>query len=182
MATQTLTLNWGTWLKSTDNTIPHGSDLYMEVGEHSGWYNARPLMKFNYTGTPGEVLSASLNIYVTNRGGDPQVQVWRITRESTINATWQSSGITAWATAGAENMNNDRYQIALTGEFRINATGWISIPITNLTQLQTMLEGTKTLIIRPVDIRTPATIDKNTNPPYLGLTYKSSLAGGVQII
>ncbi len=36
-------------------------------------------MKFTYNGIPGEIQSASLNIYVSDTGGSvPIFQVWRI--------------------------------------------------------------------------------------------------------
>lgn len=179
MTTLNLSMDWGTWINSYDNSISHGSDTYMKVGV-SG-YQARPLMKFDYTGVPGVVQSASLNFYVTNTGGSPLLRVWRITRESTVNATWLVSPITAWHEAGAENRNNDRNQNPLTAQYRITTTGWHSVPITDLEQLAIMLGGLKTLLIREEDSRLHATISKTT-APYIAIEYKSSLVGGVQII
>lgn len=178
MTTLNLSMDWGTWINSDDNTIPHGSDTYMRVGSY---YTARPIMKFVYTGTPGLILSAKLKIYVSDKGDSPQFQVWRITRESTINATWLDSGLTVWAEAGAENQNNDHYQHPLTATYRILSTGWLEIPITNLTQFQAMLGGLKTILLRTTDPNAHATIEK-TPAPYIAIEYKSSLVGGVQII
>lgn len=180
MTTLNLSMNWGTFLHSNEQSSAHGGLAYMEVGGNG--YQARPLMKFDYTGVPGVVQSASLNFYVTNTGGSlPLLRVWRITRESTVNATWLTSPITAWHAAGAENMNNDRYQTPLTATYQITATGWHSLPITDLEQLAIMLGGLKTLLIRNEDSRPQATISKTT-APYIAIEYKSSLVGGVQII
>jgi len=79
-------------------------------------------------------------------------------------------------------MNNDRYQIPLTSTYQITTTGWHSIPITSLEQLQLLFDGLKTLLLREEDSRPAATISKTTNTPYLAIDYKSSLVGGVQII
>lgn len=180
MTTLNLSMNWGTFLHSNEQSSAHGGLTYMEVGGNG--YQARPLMKFDYTGVPGVVQSASLNFYVTNTGGSlPLLRVWRITRESTVNATWLTSPITAWHAPGAENMNNDRYQTPLTAQYQITATGWHSLPITDLEQLAIMLGGLKTLLIREEDSRPQATISKTT-APYIAIEYKSSLVGGVQII
>lgn len=181
MTTLNLSMNWGTFLHSNQQSSPQGGLTYMEVG--GSGYQARPLMKFDYTGVPGVVQSASLNFYVTNTGGSlPLLRVWRITRESTVNATWLTSPNTAWHAPGAENMNNDRYQTPLTATYQITATGWHSIPITSLEQLQLLFDGLKTLLLREEDSRPAATISKTTNAPYLAIDYKSSLVGGVQII
>lgn len=181
MTALNLSMNWGTFLHSNQQSSPQGGLTYMEVGGNG--YQARPLMKFDYTGVPGVIQSASLNFYVTDTGGSlPLLRVWRITRDSTINATWLTSPITAWHEAGAENMNNDRYQTPLTAQYQITTTGWHSIPITSLDQLILMLEGLKILLIRNEDTRPQATISKTTNAPYLAINYKSSLVGGVQII
>jgi hypothetical protein len=139
-------------------------------------------MNFNYNGIPGEIQSASLNFYVSDIGNSPIFQVWRITRACTSNATWLLSPQTAWHAPGAENMNNDRYQTPLTSTYRITATGWHSVSITSLAQLQLLFDGLKTLLLREDDPRDAATISKTTNAPYLAIDYKSSLAGGVQII
>ena len=180
MTTLNLSMNWGTFLHSNEQSSAHGGLTYMEVG--GSGYQARPLMKFDYNGIPGAIQSASLNFYVTNTGGSlPLLRVWRITRESTVNATWLTSPITAWHAAGAENMNNDRYQTPLTAQYQITTTGWHSVPITDLEQLAIMLGGLKTLLIREEDSRPQATISKTT-APYIAIEYKSSLVGGVQII
>jgi hypothetical protein len=44
-------------------------------------------------------------------------------------------------------MNNDRYQTPLTSTYQITATGWHSIPITSLEQLQLLFDGLKTLLL-----------------------------------
>lgn len=176
-----LPFNWGTWIDGSSQHASHGSDTFMKVGAAYSTYGVRSLMKFDYNGIPGAMQSASLNFYVTNSGGAPMLQVWRITRASTANATWQVSPITAWHAPGAENMNNDRYQIPLTAQYQITTTGWHSIPITSLEQLQLFLDGLKILLLRNDDTREPAIIAKSP-APYLAIDYKSSLAGGVQII
>ena len=181
MATINLGFNWGTWIDANDQFRTHGTDAFMKIGASYSTYPMRSLMKFNYNGIPGEVQSATLNFYVTDAGGLPVLQVWRITRDSSVNATWSDSGISTWHAPGAENMNNDRYQTPLTSTYGITTTGWQSIPITSLEQLVLMLDGLKILLLRNSDTRNPATISKTT-APYLAVTYKSSLVGGVQII
>ena len=64
---------------------------------------------------------------------------------------WLSSGSSVWHAPGAENMNNDRYQTPLTSTYQITATGWHSIPITSLEQLQLLFDGLKTLLLREED-------------------------------
>lgn len=183
MATIQVPMDWGTWLKSTDMSAPtHGSDSYMEVGIQSidFQYEARSLIKFNYSGIAGTIQSASLKFYVTAAVVLPTIQVWRITRDSSINATWGSSGLTAWHTPGAENMNNDRYQVPLTDSYLITGPGWHTIPITSLDQLSETLDGLKLILLRPTSGR-PATIAKSP-APYLELTYQPVFLGGAQII
>ena len=182
MTTMILPLNWGTWIDGSNQNASHGSDTFMKVGGAYSTYGVRSLMKFDYNGIPGAIQSASLNFYVSNPGGEPWLQVWRITRDSTSNATWLVSPQTAWHAPGAENMNNDRYQTPLTGGLKISATGWNSMPITNLEQLQLFLDGLKILLLRNDNTQEAATISKTTNSPYLAIDYKSSLVGGVQII
>lgn len=176
-----LPFNWGTWIDGSNQHAPHGSDTFMKVGAAYSTYGVRSLMKFDYNGIPGAIQSASLNFYVSDSGGLPKLQVWRITRDCTPNATWIDSAITSWHTPGAENMNNDRYQHPLTAQYKITATGWNSIPITNLEQLQLFLDGLKILLLRNDDVSAPAGIEKYP-APYLAINYKSSLVGGVQII
>lgn len=178
MTIQTVPMDWGTWINSDDNSLPHGDDTYMNLGSS---YTARPIIKFVYGGTPGVVLSANLKFYVSDKGNSPQFQVWRITRDSTDDATWLGSGKTAWHTAGAENQNNDHYQHPLTDTYRIMSTGWHTIAITNLEQMQIMLDGLKTILLRNTDTNLKAVIEKSP-APYLEITYQSSLVGGVQII
>ena len=183
MTTMILPLEWGTWIDENSQSTPHGTDTFMQIGNTYSTYARRSLMKFTYNGIPGEIQSASLNIYVSDTGGSlPIFQVWRITRDCTSNATWLLSPQTAWHAPGAENMNNDRYQTPLTSGYQITATGWHSIPITSLEQLQLLFDGLKTLLLREGDSRPAATISKTTNSPYLAIDYKSSLVGGVQII
>jgi len=183
MTTIELPLNWGTWIDANDQNETHGSDSFLQIGNTYSTYARRSLINFSYNGIPGEIQSASLNFYVSDTGGSlPILRVWRITRASTINATWLSSGSSVWHEAGAENMNNDRYQTPLTSTYQIMTTGWHSIPITSLEQLQLLFDGLKTLLLREEDSRPAATITKTTNSPYLAIDYKSSLVGGVQII
>lgn len=183
MTTIELPLEWGTWIDANAQSDSHGSDTFMQIGATYWTHARRSLMKFTYNGIPGEIQSASLNIYVSDTGGSqPIFQVWRITRACTSNATWLVSPQTAWHSPGAENQNNDHYQHPLTSTYQIKATGWHSIPITNLEQLQLLFDGLKTLLLREDDSRPAATISKTTNAPYLAIDYKSSLVGGVQII
>jgi len=185
MAIQTFTMDWGTWLKSTDTSAPsHEENTYMEVGYSTSplVYKARPLIKFTYTGIAGTILSAALKFYVSSKGGSPLVQAWRVTRLSGAKATWLYSPNTAWYEAGCENMNNDRYQTPLTGAYRINSTGWWSFPITNLTQLQLLFDGLQTLLLREDSTYVPPAVIEKSPAPYLEITYQSTLVGGVQII
>ena len=184
MTTIELPLNWGTWIDANGQSATHGSDSFLQIGSTYSTWARRSLMNFNYNGIPGEIQSASLNFYVSDTGGSSllSLRVWRITRECTSKATWLVSPQTAWHEAGAENMNNDRNQNPLTSTYQIKATGWHSIPITSLTQLQLLFDGLKTLLLREENSRPAATISKTTNAPYLAIDYKSSLVGGVQII
>jgi hypothetical protein len=182
MPIQNVYLNWGTFINEADQTLPRGGETFMNVGLRSGGYKSRVLMKFNNDGFSGQMLSATLNFYCSDVGGNPQFNVFKVNRASSVNATWQSSGLSTWNNNGCEGVNEDRSGVTMITAYRLNSTGWNTVTITSLSELLGVINGLDTILLREVDgdNRTWARIEKSP-APYLAVEYKTSIVGGVQI-
>lgn len=178
MPIQNVPMNWGTWLKSTDSYTPtHYADSYMRLGfDSGGTVECRPLIKFRDDGFSGQILSASIMLYCLSAGNSPACGGYKVNKSFATSAAWA----TPWDTAGCNHVSNDRSGTSLANGPRLSTTGWITIPVTDLTELLGVLNGLDAILLVG-DSRDYATIDKATYPPYLAIEYKSSIVGGVQI-
>ena len=184
MPVQNVYLQWGTWINGLDQTGPtHGDETIMRVGGHTSdgeTVEARPLFKLNSDAFSGQIISATLNLYCTDISST--IMAYRVIRASTKNATWQNSGLSDWTYDGCNAPNTDRSYTALfSAWYGMNTTGWHSIPIVAMAELESIISGIYTLILLPGSTNYTAFIAKDPLP-YLAVTYQSSLVGGVQII
>jgi hypothetical protein len=188
MPVQNVYLNRGTWINAADTSTPsHGDDTFMKVCGHNpgdgNFYEARPLMLFNNDGFSGQIVSATLNIYIASTSGNRRwFYAYRMIRQFGQNATWvNSDGYGYWAYEGCDNPNTDRSYTQLTAQFDATVTGWHSKSITSLTELNSVISGIDSIILVPTNYEGDVRIAKSPSP-YLAIEYTTSLVGGAQII
>lgn len=185
MPIQNIYLEWGTWINGLDMTGPsHGGAATMKVGGHTDngqTAEARPLFKLDSDAFSGQIVSASLNLYASQASAGTNIMAYRVIRASNANATWQSSGLSDWQYDGCDNPNTDRSYTALfSAWYLMNTTGWHSIPIAEMTELNSIISGLYTLILLGSSTNYTASIAKSP-APYLAIEYTTSLVGGIQI-
>jgi|GEM_PF-2854279 len=170
-------MQWGTWLWSNDQTIPHGNDSYMKVDS-----GMRPLIKFNNDGFSGQILSATLNLYCTTATDMPW-RAYKVNRACGVNATWANTGwgYGAWNKPGCDGVSEDRSLAAMTAEAQLGITGWHAVPITSLSELLGVINGLDVILLREAGSSRGATVIGKSPSPYLAINYESSIVGGVQI-
>ena len=187
MPIQNVYLNRGTWINEADMGGPsHGSDGYMKVCGHNpgdgNMYESRPLMLFNNDAFSGQIVSATLNLYISSVTGSPRrFYPYRMIRRFGQNANWTDSNSEgSWGYHGCDNPNSDRSYTPFTGMFAVAGVGWMSMPVTNLTELLSIIEGIDSVILVPTVTESDVRIAKDP-APYLAIEYTTSLVGGIQI-
>ena len=173
--TQTIAMAWGTYIDGA--TIgERGGLTYMELRD-----NQYPLIKFNNDAFYGIIVSATLNLYVAqNIVGSMGFNAYRVIRTANIHATWyNATESTSWAAEGGADATDHSFTVMATCSGM--SLGWNAISIANLTELKAVIDGQDLIVLRdngnPYDSNK---IDKS-NAPYLSITYRTSLLGGVQI-
>ena len=184
MPTQKIYLQWGTWINGLDVGGPsHGGDSYMKVGCHT-WSGAdapaRPILKFNSDGFSGQIVSVTLNFTTGSEGLFTSFTPYRVVRTSNANAVWVNSGVSDWGLAGA-GAASDRSFTPLCDSVGLGASAAHSIPLTNLTEFNSVLSGLYTIIFVENYVGGRYRYILKTPTPYLAVEYTTSLVGGIQI-
>jgi hypothetical protein len=179
--TQRIDFDWGTdlWAAGPDNSYVGNDYMRLNTDNHR-----RPLMRFKNDAFSGQIQSATLNVYVRYTPSASWILGRRVNRNTTSAATWNNCGYGAWDVAGC-NGAADRSSVDI---FNINTTlvqGWNAINLTNLSEVQLMLDEYRTLTFyytSPTYLFDHVFEKSNSsNYPYLSINYTSSLVGGVQI-
>ena len=174
--TQIISMAWGTFIDVTNVSVPQGGQSYMRLRN-----GQLPLIKFNNDAFHGIMLSATLNLYCSVLGGPSGFSAYRVIRPADLNAHWyNATATTSWG-GEACSAASDRTFTKLTQLVPDMALGWNAIPISNLPELQAVLDGLDLILLADNASGFEINTIEKSPVPYLAITYTTSLLGGIQI-
>lgn len=175
---QVITMDWGTFLDGGSQDTSRVGESYMFLNTNN---TRKPLIHFTDDAFHGLIQSGTLSIYLQAAPTASWINVYRVNRAASSAATWNSTGLGPWSSAGCSS-TQDRSAVPLIVNTAKLDAGWNHLTINSLSELKLLVDELDMVVFEYTsEIYLSDHYINKANAPYLTINYTTSLLGGVQI-
>jgi hypothetical protein len=175
---QVINTDWVTYL---DADAPNTSRVDTPYSVFTPYNRQKPFMHFTDTPFSGTIQSGTLSFYLFANPTASLFNVYRVNRAANSAATWASTGLGAWSTAGCGDQF-DHSAVPMIVNTTTLSEGWNHLTVTDLSELRLLIDGLDMVVFQYIsDVFLSDHYIVKSFTPYLTVNYTTSLLGGVQI-